>query len=91
MKVWYAPLTSRMFSGFRSVWMRLRSWRTEEIISRLESLRECALTSYTGKQLPSKALDLRAWKRDEAVSLEEIKDTVAQQICNNADVISVVE
>ena len=27
-KVWYWLLTRRIFSGFRSVWVRLRSWRT---------------------------------------------------------------
>jgi hypothetical protein len=27
-KVWYSLWHRRMFSGFRSVWIRLRSWRT---------------------------------------------------------------
>lgn len=36
-------------------------------------------------------MDLATGKRDEAVALEEIKDTLTQQICDDAYMVSVVE
>ena len=38
------------------------------------------LTGNTGKELPGKALNLTAWKGDKAVTLQEIENTLAQQI-----------
>jgi len=49
------------------------------------------LTGHTGKQLPGKALNLAVWKRHKRVSLQEIKDTLTQQIHDNADMPSVVK
>lgn len=49
------------------------------------------LTCHTGKQLPSEELNMRIGKRRECVAFEEIKDTLAIEICNNADVIPEIE
>lgn len=48
-------------------------------------------TGNTGKELSSKTLDLTAWERYKAISLEKIEDTLTQQVGDNADVISEVE
>lgn len=90
-KVWYAPFTRRMFSGFRSVWIRLRSWRTESIVSSRTALWKSVPTSNTCKQLPREVLYLRAWERDKTIALEEIKDALAEQVRDDAYVVSVVE
>jgi hypothetical protein len=49
------------------------------------------LTSYTRKELSGETLDLRAGKWHKSISLEEVKDTLSQKICDNADVVSEVE
>lgn len=52
---------------------------------------ERSLTSHTGQKLTSKALDLAAGKRNETISLEKVKDALAKQVRDNADVIAEVE
>jgi len=50
-----------------------------------------SLTSNAGEQLPSKALDLTARERHEAVALQEVENTLAQQICDYTDMVAEVE
>jgi hypothetical protein len=75
----------------RSVWIRLRSWRTVGLVS--DALTKCGsvLTSYARKELSGEALNLRAGKWHKSISLEEVKDTLSQKIRDNADVIPEVE
>lgn len=49
------------------------------------------LTSNTGEELSSKALDLAVGKRDEAVALKEVKDALTEKIHDDADVAAVVK
>jgi hypothetical protein len=51
----------------------------------------CKLTGYTGKQLSSETLDLAVGKRHKVIGLEEVKDTLSQQIHDDADVTSIIE
>ena len=48
-------------------------------------------TSHAGEELPSEVLDLAVWKRNKGVALEEVKDTLAQKIHDNANMPLVVE
>ena len=58
-KVWYELSTSSMFSGLRSVWMRLRSWRTAQELAHYEYGQDAGpLTSHTGEELAGKGLDV---------------------------------
>lgn len=50
-----------------------------------------ALTSYTGKKLPSEALYVRARKGHEGIRLEEIEDALTEQIRDDTDMVSEVE
>jgi hypothetical protein len=81
-----------MFSGFRSVWIRLRSCRTR---IRLETIlikdSEKKLTSYARKKLSSKALDLTIREGDKSIALQEIKDTLSEQVHDNAYVSTIVK
>lgn len=49
------------------------------------------LTSNTGEELSSKALDLAVGKRDEAVALKKVKDTLTEKIHDDANMAAVVE
>ena len=49
------------------------------------------LTGYAGEQLPCKALDLATGKWYELIALEKVKDALAEQVCDNADVVSEIE
>jgi hypothetical protein len=49
------------------------------------------LTGNAGEQLSSKVLNLGTWERHKAVAFEEIKDTLSEQVCDNADVVPEVE
>lgn len=49
------------------------------------------LTSNTGKQLASEALDLAVRERDEVVTLQKVEDARAKQIHNNTYMTSVIE
>lgn len=57
----------------------------------LTSTDEVGLTGDAGEQLSSKALDVCAGKWCECVLLEEVKDALAEQVGDNADMIAVVE
>lgn len=84
--------TRRMFSGFRSVWTRLRSWRTAHRLAYIWCVSQNRkLTGDAGKELSSKALNVGAGEWCEVVPLQEVKDAFAEKVCDNADVISVVE
>lgn len=50
-----------------------------------------ALTGNAGEELSSKILDLTVRERDEAIALKKVKDTLAQQIHDDADMSPVVE
>ena len=71
--------------------MRLRSCKTDTELAIWRDQGALRLTSNTGKELPGKVLNLRARKRHEAVPLQEIKDALPKQICDNAYMISEVE
>ena len=76
-KVWYAALTRRIFSGLRSVWMRLRSCRTVlDVSNKGRQPYEVQLTGYTSEELSSKSLDVCAGKRHELVTFEEVEDAL---------------
>ena len=45
------------------------------------------LTCNAGEKLTSKTLYLAAWERHEAVALEEVKNTLTEQVCNYADMV----
>ena len=53
--------------------------------------RSAQLTSNTGQQLPRKTLDLTTGKWNEAVGFEEVKDALAEEIGDYADVVPKVE
>lgn len=84
-----------MFSGFRSVWISWRSWRTTRKLVKTNILADMQakdkLTSNTSEQLPGKVLDLAVGKRYEVVALEEVKDALPQKVHDDADVSAVVE
>lgn len=50
-----------------------------------------ARTGDTGEQLTSKALYLTTRERNELIALEEVKDALAKQVCDYANVVSEVE
>lgn len=92
-KVWYWLFTRRMFSGLRSVWMRLRSCKTVRKGQRSVSY-ECKdekHTSNAGEELASKLLNVGAGKGYELVALKKVKDTLAEQVSDNADVVAEVK
>ena len=90
-KVWYSLWQRRMFSGFRSVWIRLRSWRTIPCQHNPRKVPAGFLTGNAGQQLAGKVLDLAVWERHEVVALQKVKHALAEQIHDNADVPAVVE
>jgi len=47
--------------------------------------------SHTRKQLLCKLLNVRAWKRNKPIRLEEIEDALAIEISDDADVVSEIE
>ena len=49
------------------------------------------LTSNAGKKLTSKTLYLAAWERHKTVALEKIKNTLAEQIRDDANVVPEIE
>jgi hypothetical protein len=53
--------------------------------------RGSVLTSYTRQELSGEALNLRAGKWYKSISLEEVEDTLSQEIRDNADVVPEVE
>ena len=55
------------------------------------SSKDGSLTSNTGEQLPGEALDLTAWKRHEAVTLQKVEYTLAQQVRDYAYMAAKVE
>lgn len=50
-----------------------------------------ALTGHAGEQLPSKVLNLATGKGDEAVSLQKIKNTLPQQVRDNANMVAIIK
>lgn len=71
--------------------MRLRSCRTKKVSNGFVVEQNGQLTSNAGKQLASKALNLAVREWYEAVALKKVKDTLPEQVGNNADVAAVVE
>ena len=57
----------------------------------MSKLGKARLTSYASQELASKILNLTAWEGNEAVGLEEVENTLAQQIRYNANVLAEVE
>lgn len=53
--------------------------------------REKIRTSNAGEELPSKVLNLAIGKRHKAVALEEIEDTLTEQIHHYTDMSAVVK
>jgi hypothetical protein len=80
-----------MFSGFKSVWIKFRSWRTETVFSSCSEDKRTILTSHTCEELASEALYLGTWKGCEGVGFQEVEHTLAKKIRNYTDVISKVE
>lgn len=79
-----------MFSGLRSVCTRFKSCRT--ILGLVGNhVNSVLLTGYTHEQLPRETLNLRIGKGHKAIALEEIKDTLSEEIHDDADVTPVVE
>ena len=50
-----------------------------------------ALTSNARKQLSSEVLNLAAWKRYKAVTLQEIENALPKKVCNDTNMVSKVE
>ena len=48
-------------------------------------------TGHAREQLAGKVLYLSAWKRHEAISLQEVEDALPEKICDYTDVVSEVE
>lgn len=48
-------------------------------------------TSHTREQLSRKVLNLRAWERYKAISLQKVEYTLSKQIGDNADMVSKVK
>jgi hypothetical protein len=78
--------------------MRLRSCRTgkrqhwgHRFVSMDTQQGDMLLTGHTCKKLPRKELDVRARKGSEVVALEKVKDALAVEICNDADVVPPVK
>lgn len=83
-----------MFSGFKSVWIRFRSWRTADTVrisvNRAKASSR-ALTCNTRQELPSKALNVGVGEGNEAVALEKVEKTEIQQIRDDTDMATVVK
>jgi hypothetical protein len=73
------------------VWIKLRSCRTVPISKTPILPPEKGPTSYTRKQLTSKILNLTAWKWNEGIAFEKIKDALTQKISDDANVISEIK
>jgi hypothetical protein len=53
---------------------------------------ECLdLTGNTSEKLPSKALDLTVWEWDKSIALEKVKDALAKEIHDDANVPTEIE
>lgn len=48
-------------------------------------------TGNAGEQLTSEALDLAVRKRHKAIALQKVKDALAKEVHNDADVAAIVE
>ena len=55
------------------------------------STEEGTLTSNAGEQLPGKVLNLTAREWHEAVTLQKVENTLAQQVCNYTYVVPEIE
>lgn len=60
-------------------------------ISRVTASTNIVHTRNASEQLSCKILNLGTRKRDKTVALEKVKDTLAQQVGDDANVISIVE
>ena len=89
--VWYELPTRRIFSGFRSVWIKLRSCKTRSIVSDKLGYRTGELTGNACEELSGKALNLTARKWYKSIAFQKIEHTLAEKIGNNTYVVSEVE
>ena len=81
-----------MFSGFRSVCIRLRSCKTgAQCQTTRNQGRKDGPTGNTGEELPSKTLNLTAWEGYESVALKKVEYTLTQKISDYTNVIPKVE
>lgn len=72
--------------------MRLRSCKTWILLAEdIKSTTSQALTCDTREELTGKALYVRARKRHELVLFQEVKDTLTEQVRNDADVVLEIE
>lgn len=84
--------TRRIFSGFRSVWIRSKSCRTEANHQQISSKDfRGVLTCNACEQLACETLYLTAGKWHKAIRFEEVEYTLAQEICDNADMVPEIE
>lgn len=82
-----------MFSGFRSVWIRFRSCRTVQglVYVRHDARLFETLTCNASKELPRKTLNLAVGERHKVVTFKEVKDTLSEQVSDDADMTSIIE
>jgi len=87
-----------MFSGLRSVWTSWRScktaWNNESIDQTHATSRrstEKRRTRNAGQQLPGELLNMRSGERVKLVVLEKVIDTHAEELGDDADMITMVE
>lgn len=87
----YPASTSRMFSGFKSVWIRFESCKTGEEVSGLACREMRRRTSDAAKDLPCKLLDMppREWRK--LVLLEKVVKALAKQFGDDADMVPMIE
>lgn len=93
----------RMFSGFKSVWVNLFSWRTEkknhiktglthkDLFGNTQTPVCLLLTSHSLDDLVRHVSDLFDWKWLKVILLKEIVSAEAEQLKGNADVAVVVK
>jgi hypothetical protein len=75
--------------------MRLRSCKTVEDAGQKQADRhergDMKLTGNAGEELAGKLLDVSAGKGHKLVALEKVKDALAQQVGDDADVVAKVK
>ena len=80
-----------MFSGLRSVCIRFKSCRTKELVLFLNSSTKTPLTSHASEELSGKTLNLTVGERYKGIAFEEVKNALAQEICDDANMTPIIE
>ena len=81
--------TSKMFSGFRSVWTNFNRCRT--IVSSVPGWQSDELTINTLQQTLCEILDMSFWERREWILFQEIEYTHPVQLWNDTGVIAMIK